>query len=206
MPLRHVLPVRPAIVLPALVLAAACGAPRVRPAPEPAIARSADVEYLLLRQLIVPVRGVAQSDILDTFLDKRGARGERVHEAVDIMAPRGTPVLSADDGLVLKLRRSSAGGTTVYAIDGGERYIYYYAHLDRYRDGLREGMKLSKGDVIGYVGTTGNAPDHVPHLHFAILRIGADRKWWTGTPIDPRPLLGGRLEPKDPEVAAPRRE
>src|SRR5687768_6163760 len=113
MQLLPVTRLRAAIVLAACLLAAACGPPRARSAPAAAIARSVDVEYLLLRQLIVPVRGVAQTDILDTFLDQRGARGERLHEAVDIMAPRGTAVLSADDGRVLKLRRSSAGGITV---------------------------------------------------------------------------------------------
>ena len=161
----------------------------------------------MLRQLIVPVRGVKQLDIPDTFEDLRGDHGERRHEAVDIMASRGTPVLSADDGWVLKLHRSTAGGITIYATDSGERYIYYYAHLDHYGDGLREGMKLSKGDVIGYVGTTGNAPKDTPHLHFAILRMDADKKWWKGTPVDPRPLLVGKLaerrEPSDTSAKAP---
>ena len=195
-------------LLGVLVLAlGACARPRQAPLPPtPAIAHSADVEYLLTRQLIVPVRGVQQSDIAWSFDDRRGSRGERRHEAIDIMAPRGTAVLSADEGRVLKLRRNSAGGITIYATDPGERYIYYYAHLDRYREGLREGMKLSKGDVLGYVGTTGNAPENVPHLHFAITRLGADGRWWTGTPIDPRPLLGGKLESPAPEGVAPRRE
>jgi murein DD-endopeptidase MepM/ murein hydrolase activator NlpD len=195
----------PAAHLASVLVLDACGAPRQQVTTTPAVSRSADVEYLLLRQLIVPVRGVHQSDIAESFDHARGARGERRHDAIDIMAPRGTPVLSADDGRVLKLRRNRAGGITVYAIDPADRYVYYYAHLERYRAGLREGMKLSKGDVLGYVGTTGNAPKNAPHLHFAILRMGADRKWWTGTPIDPRPLLGGRLEASSQETVAPRR-
>ena len=204
---RRTVLVAPSLCIAIAALVGACRAPQPRMAPTPAIAHSADVEYLLGRQLIVPVRGVRQADIPETFDSRRGAHGERRHEAVDIMAPRGTAVLSADDGRVLRLHRSSAGGITVYAVDAGERYIFYYAHLDRYRDGLREGMKLSKGDVIGYVGTTGNAPKNVPHLHFAILRMGADRKWWTGTPIDPRPLLGGHLATEsETPVAAPRHD
>lgn len=105
------------------------------------------------------------------------------------MAPRGTPVLSADDGQVLKLRTNAAGGTTIYATDPEERLIYYYAHLDRYHRGMREGMKLAKGDTIGFVGTTGNAPKNVPHLHFQVMRMPADRRWWGGEPIDPLPML-----------------
>ena len=153
-----------------------------------------DVEYLRMRELVVPVAGVSVDRIPDTYKAPRGRDGSRRHEAVDIMAPRGTPVLSADDGQVLKLRKNAAGGTTVYATDPEERIIYYYAHLDRYHERMREGMKLAKGDTIGFVGTTGNAPKNVPHLHFQIMRMPADRRWWGGEPIDPLPLLVNAAE------------
>ncbi len=153
-----------------------------------------DVEYLRMRELVVPVAGVRADRIPDTYTAPRGRDGSRRHEAIDIMAPRGTPVLSADDGQVLKLRKNAAGGTTIYATDPDERIIYYYAHLDRYHEPIREGMKLAKGDTIGFVGTTGNAPRNVPHLHFQIMRMPADRRWWGGEPIDPLPLLVNAAE------------
>jgi murein DD-endopeptidase MepM/ murein hydrolase activator NlpD len=146
-----------------------------------------DAEALRERRLRVPVAGVRASAIPNTFADARG--GDRMHLAVDLLAPRGTPVLSADDGRLWKLRSNSLGGITVYATDPEERFVYYYAHLDRYRDGLVEGMPLQRGDTLGFVGTTGNAPPDVPHLHFQVARLGADHRWWTGTPIDPLPYL-----------------
>ena len=146
-------------------------------------------DYLRARRLVVPVAGVSVDRIPDSFDHPRGTDGSRRHNAIDIMAPRGTPVLAADDGQVLKLRRNAAGGITIYATDPSERVIYYYAHLDRYRRGLREGTKLAKGDTIGFVGSTGNAPKNIPHLHFQITRMPADRRWWGGEPIDPLPLL-----------------
>jgi hypothetical protein len=157
-------------------------APVLPPAPS-----AEDVERLRARQLRVPVAGVRVSDIPDTFADARG--GDRLHLAVDLLAPRGTPVLSADDGRLWKLRSNALGGITIYATDPEERFVYYYAHLDRYRDGLAEGMPLLRGDTLGYVGTTGNAPPNVPHLHFQVARLGADRRWWTGAPVDPLPFL-----------------
>ena len=147
---------------------------------------AADLAYLRSRRLLIPVLGVAPSRLPDTFAELRGTRK---HAALDIPAPRGTPVLSTDDGRLVKLHQSVAGGITAYAEDPSGRFIYYYAHLDRYFPGIAEGMPLSRGDTIGFVGTTGNAPPTVPHLHFAIARMDADRKWWSGTPIDPRPLL-----------------
>jgi murein DD-endopeptidase MepM/ murein hydrolase activator NlpD len=137
-------------------------------------------------ELIVPVAGVTADELLDTFHDRRG---NRMHGALDIPAPRGTPVLSADDGRVLKLHTSRGGGLTVYVADPTEQFVYFYAHLDGYRQGLAEGQRVRKGDVLGYVGTTGNAPPNLPHLHFAITRTEDVSKWWRGTPIDPRPLL-----------------
>lgn len=138
------------------------------------------------RDLEVPVEGIKPDQLVRSFSD---ARGERHHEALDILAPAGTPVRAAEDGTIARLFLSKAGGITIYQFDPGERFCYYYAHLQRYADGLREGQRVRKGDVIGYVGTTGNAPKNTPHLHFAILRLTSDRHWWEGTPIDPYDVL-----------------
>ena len=139
------------------------------------------------RTLEMPVKGMRLSDARDTFNEARA--GERRHEATDIMAQRGTPVLAVEDGAIKKLFLSKPGGITVYEFDPSEHYCYYYAHLERYAAGLKEGMSVRKGDTIGYVGTTGNAPPGTPHLHFGITVIGKDKRWWGGTPIDPYPLL-----------------
>ena len=135
----------------------------------------------------MPVQGLRLSDVHDTFSEARP--GERRHEATDIMAPRGTPVLAVDDGTIRKLFLSKPGGNTIYEFDPSERYCYYYAHLDRYAPGLKEGMHVKKGEVIAYVGSTGNANAAGPHLHFGISIVGSDKKWWGGSPIDPYPLL-----------------
>jgi murein DD-endopeptidase MepM/ murein hydrolase activator NlpD len=140
----------------------------------------------LADELIVPVAGVQPKDLLDTFAEPRG---NRRHNALDIPAPRGTAVLSATDGKVQRVFTSEAGGLMVYASDPSNRFVLMYAHLDRYADGLTDGMPLKRGETIGYVGTTGNAPPNVPHLHFAIARTGNVARWWTGMPVDPRPLL-----------------
>jgi Membrane proteins related to metalloendopeptidases len=142
---------------------------------------------LPVRTLIIPVAGSPRSALHDMFNEQRGS-GRR-HEAIDIMAPRGTPVLAADDGTVKKLFTSVPGGLTVYQYDPDQRYCYYYAHLDSYASGLHEGQSLRRGDLVGYVGTTGNAPKDAPHLHFAIFLLDADRRWWKGTPINPYPVL-----------------
>jgi len=142
---------------------------------------------LASRTLGLPVAHMKLSDMLDTFNESRG--DERRHEATDIVAPRGTPVLAVDDGTIVKLFWSRQGGRTVYQFDLSEHYCYYYAHLDGYEGHLAEGMRVRQGQVIGYVGTTGNAPANSPHLHFGITQIGADKKWWGGTPINPYPLL-----------------
>jgi len=140
------------------------------------------------RPMIIPVAGVDRSAIHDMFND---VRGNRRHEAVDIMAPRGTPVLATDDGVVKKLFTSVPGGLTVYEFDPDERYCYYYAHLDHYADGLHEGQLLHRGEVLGYVGTTGNAPANAPHLHFAVIRLDEGKQWWKGSYVNPYPLLAG---------------
>ena len=136
---------------------------------------------------MVPVEGIAPARIGDTYTAKRS--GDRVHGAVDIMAPRGTRVLSADAGRIWKIRSNSLGGLTVYAIDFYETFVYYYAHLDRYAEGIFEGMPLQRGDLIGYVGTTGNAPPNTPHLHFQLMRCRGGGRWWDGEPINPYPFL-----------------
>ena len=140
----------------------------------------------LAATLIVPVAGVEPKDLLETFDE---ARGSRRHNALDIPAPRGTPVLSATGGTVQRLFTSEAGGLMVYASDPSDRFVLMYAHLDRYASGLANGMPLQRGDTLGFVGTTGNAPPDVPHLHFAIARTTDVARWWTGMPVDPRPLL-----------------
>lgn len=137
-------------------------------------------------EMAMPLAGIRAADLPDTFLE---SRGDHVHHALDIPAPRGTPVLSATPGRVLKLFTSQAGGLMVYAADSSERFILMYAHLDAYAPGLRDGQPLARGQTIGVVGTTGNAPPNLPHLHFAIARPGNVARWWTGTPVDPRPLL-----------------
>jgi murein DD-endopeptidase MepM/ murein hydrolase activator NlpD len=139
-------------------------------------------------RLAVPVRGVTLTDLRDTFAD---ARGGHKHEALDISAPRGTPVVAAAEGNVAKLFTSKQGGLTVYQFDDSGTWCYYYAHLDHYAPSLKEGMLLRKGDVLGYVGTTGDAPPNAPHLHFAIFRLGPEKAWWKGTAVNPLPVLQG---------------
>jgi murein DD-endopeptidase MepM/ murein hydrolase activator NlpD len=139
------------------------------------------------RKIIIPVQGVSAADIKDTFDEARGP--ERKHEATDILAPRGTPILAADDGKIEKLFSSKPGGLTVYQFDSTGQYCYYYAHLDRYADGIREGMTVNRGDIIGHVGTTGNAPPGTPHLHFGIFKLGPEKRWWEGIPLNPYPIL-----------------
>lgn len=143
----------------------------------------AAVRDLRSRQLTVPVEGIARNQIVQTFTDPRS--GARVHEAIDILAPRNTPVFAVENGTIARLFTSRAGGITLYQYDPSGQYVYYYAHLERYADGLKEGGSLSKGQVIGYVGTSGNAPPNTPHLHFAIFELTDAKRWWEGTPIDP---------------------
>jgi peptidoglycan LD-endopeptidase LytH len=141
---------------------------------------------LLARELAFPVRGIAPASIADTFTDARGAT--RFHNAMDIMAARGTAVVAVDAGTVSRLGSGGAGGITVYQLDEAGRYGFYYAHLDRLAPGLAEGQAVRRGDVLGYVGTTGNAPASAPHLHFAIYAIVDGRTRWGGRPVNPYPL------------------
>ena len=142
-----------------------------------------DLATLRNRSLVVPVRGLEAEDLVSSFTDARG-NGRR-HHAIDILAPRGTEVLAVEDGKVAKIFTSDAGGLTLYQFDPTETFVYYYAHLDSYAPGLKEGAMLRKGDVVGTVGTTGNAPKNTPHLHFAISKLDPDKRWWGGTALDP---------------------
>ena len=145
-----------------------------------------DIETrLFARKLAIPVSGIAPAQLRDTYRERRG---DKPHEALDIAAQRGTPVVAADDGRVVKLFRSVPGGLTIYQADSGNEVVYYYAHLDRYAESLREGDAVRRGDVIGYVGSTGNAAPDAPHLHFAIYKLPPGKEWWKGAPIDPLPL------------------
>ena len=139
------------------------------------------------RDLGMPVDGIVPDQLTRQFDQPRG--GVRKHEAIDILAPRGTPVKAVEDGRIARLFHSKAGGITIYQFDPSERFCYYYAHLERYVPGLNEGDRVRRGQVIGYVGTSGNAPKDTPHLHFAIFRLTADKRWWEGTPIDPYDVL-----------------
>jgi murein DD-endopeptidase MepM/ murein hydrolase activator NlpD len=145
-----------------------------------------EAQALVARRLLIPVEGVDRARLRDNFAE---ARGGRRHDALDIMAARGTPVHAVDSGRVAKLFDSKAGGLTVYQFDRDEKYAYYYAHLDHYAEGLREGAVLNRGDILGYVGTTGNAPPNAPHLHFTIFRLGPERQWWKGAAVNPYPFL-----------------
>ena len=142
------------------------------------------VEELRERALLLPVAGISASDLYDSFTDARG-NGSRRHNAIDIHAARGTPIISVDDGTIIKLHTSSAGGISVYATDPRTKFIYFYGHLDRYHEGVREGMTVARGDTLGYVGTSGNAPPDTPHLHFQVLRASNVARWSRGTPINP---------------------
>ncbi|HEX4469019.1 MAG TPA: M23 family metallopeptidase [Gemmatimonadaceae bacterium] len=198
----------------ALVLLGACTRPRfpINPAPAPAARPSrsdsqpkaaaepvplataatlgsteADAEYLRSRRLLLPVAGIRPDQLTDSFDEPRD--GARRHRAIDILAPRGTPVLAADDGRVLRVSWNNAGGNTVYTTDSDSRVVYYYAHLDHYHEPIAAGMPLAKGDTIGFVGTTGNAPKDIPHLHFQVMRMPHDGKYWNGEPINPFSIL-----------------
>ncbi|HYW07196.1 MAG TPA: M23 family metallopeptidase [Longimicrobium sp.] len=138
-------------------------------------------------RLLIPVRGVRAASLVDTYDQARGA-GRR-HDAIDIMAPRGTPVLATADGVVMKLFTSVRGGITLYQMAPDRRTIYYYAHLDRYAPGIAEGKTLRRGEVLGYVGNTGSAGPGNYHLHFEVTTTADPAKYWGGTPRNPYPLL-----------------
>ena len=141
--------------------------------------------------LRMPLDNVDVEALKGGFKEKRGSRP---HEAADLLAPRNTPVHAVERGTIVKLFFSKAGGITIYQFDPTGDLIYYYAHLERYAQGLHEGQAVSAGDVIGYVGTSGNAPPNTPHLHFAVFETGGDRQWWKGHAVDPYPLFKDRLK------------
>ena len=143
---------------------------------------TADLSDLRRRDLMIPVRGVPANALVSSFAD---ARAGHTHEAIDILAPRGTEVVAVEDGKVAKLFTSAAGGLTIYQFDEKGEFVYYYAHLDSYASGVKEGDEVKRGQVIGYVGTTGNAPKNTPHLHFGISKLDPDHRWWGGTALDP---------------------
>jgi murein DD-endopeptidase MepM/ murein hydrolase activator NlpD len=151
---------------------------------------AAAIERLRDKELAIPVAGVDPSRIEDSFTAGRDG-GERQHNAVDILAPRNTPIVAADDGVILRMSSNSLGGITIFAADRAREFVYYYAHLDHYQKGLKEGQTIKKGETIGFVGTTGNAPKDVPHLHFQIMLWSEDGKYWIGEPVNPYPVLHG---------------
>jgi len=164
----------------------------IRPAPQASTGTPSAPELTadgnIPGKLLVPVAGIAFAQLTDTFDQPRGQ--ERHHEALDIMAPTGTPVRAAGDGRVVKLFNSKPGGITLYQFDPAEKHAYYYAHLQRYAEGVKEGMQVKRGDVIGYVGASGNADPNAPHLHFAVVALTPEKQWWKGTPVNPYPMLG----------------
>lgn len=149
-----------------------------------------DAGYLRSRELMVPVDGVRPEELTDTYHARRS--GGRAHQALDVMARRGTPVIAADAGIVRRISSNPLGGNTVYVVDHARRFVHYYAHLDRYARSLREGMEVRRGELLGTVGTTGNAPANAPHLHYQLLRYTDTRLWWTGDPVNPLPYLTTR--------------
>ena len=190
----------PAQAEPAPVPASPASAPAPEPASTPAPAPPASAGPLptvarppatasASATLLLPVQGLAMEQLADTFTQARGEG--RLHDAIDIMAAEGTPVLAVADGTVEKLFTSDRGGLTLYQFEPSGRYAYYYAHLQRYADGIAEGQPLRQGQVLGYVGSTGNANPDAPHLHFAIFQLGPERRWWEGTALNPYPVLRG---------------
>ena len=150
---------------------------------------SRQVDTRMASELVIPVLNVRPNELSDTFTDSRGG-GERLHEAIDIMAPTGTSVIAAGPGEVEKLFRSDAGGMTIYVRSPNGRTIHYYAHLDEYAKGLKEGQKVRRGQRLGTVGYSGNASPDAPHLHFAILQTTPDSEWWEpANAVNPYPLL-----------------
>jgi murein DD-endopeptidase MepM/ murein hydrolase activator NlpD len=165
------------------------GAPLMTQAAPPATTTvsASPIADLRARRLAVPVLGIGRDQLRATFDDPRG--DSRAHEALDILAPTGTPVVAVENGTIAKLFLSEAGGITIYQFDPTGRFAYYYAHLDAYAPELRDGHQVTQGQIIGFVGATGNAPKETPHLHFAIFELTEARRWWEGNPIDPYAVL-----------------
>ncbi len=205
----------PSVASVAAVLCAAC-APTLRPlgpiagAPAPAASAAstdnpgtssvpvdaADISYFEANPLMVPVLGVIPSHVPDSFNEARD--GGRTHRATDILAPMGTPVLAAEPGTILRVSQNNLGGNSIYMTDDSGRFILYYAHLERYAAGLTAGEHVAQGDVLGYVGMTGNAP--VPHLHFQAMRRENRHDYWNSAAVDVRQFftLAGRMRDEEP--------
>ena len=180
-------PLLPAVDLPASN-PIAIGTPLPpEPTPSPELAN-----FVGQVNLIIPVAGVRPDQLLDTFDDARSEG--RVHDAIDIMAAAETPVLAAADGKILKLSNSDRGGTTIYQLNANQELVFYYAHLSRYADGLVEGNPVKQGEIIAYVGDTGNAGPGNYHLHFSIAAVSDPKRYWEGTNINPFPLLHDRTQ------------
>ncbi len=179
----------PRIVVDSMPATATGGTPTVAPLDGGGAVRP---DASQVRELMVPVLNVRPSDLTDTFSDARGD-ATRLHEAIDIMAPEGTTVVAAAPGTIEKLFTSNAGGKTIYIRSGDRLTIHHYAHLADYAVGLKEGQRVRRGQRLGSVGSTGNATEAAPHLHFAILRTTADAEWWEpANAINPFPLLTGK--------------
>jgi murein DD-endopeptidase MepM/ murein hydrolase activator NlpD len=178
----------PSAPVPSPTSVSATRAPRPPALSVPAVAPTDATAVAHMNAMLFPVPNVDSTRLDDTFDEPRDG-GVRKHNAIDIMAPRGAPVLSVQDGRVLKLQKNAKGGITVYATDLDEQFVYYYAHLDHYHPSIYAGKPLMRGDTLGYVGTTGNAPPNSPHLHFQVMRMPADHRYWDGEPINPYPLL-----------------
>jgi len=187
---------RPAPAIITIPIAKPDAKPIVEPLPPAdmdAVRSNPDILPGADQDLLVPVRGVSANELSDTYTQAR-ANG-RSHDAIDIMAPTGTPVLAVADGIIAKLFLSKPGGLTIYQFDRGEQYAYYYAHLNAYAPMLVEGQTVQRGDVIGFVGYSGNANPAAPHLHFAIFILGPEKRWWQGVPINPYPALVNFVAP-----------
>ncbi|SNS33912.1 Peptidase family M23 [Sphingomonas laterariae] len=196
------------VILGLLALAGAGVASRVRfvDAPPAAVSRPPAPDSMAEKRepahamegLVIPVEGVRDGQLVDTFDDARGG-GTRGHGALDIMAPRGTPVIAAAPGVIEQIFESKAGGHTVYVrVDGGA-WVHYYAHLDTYAPALAEGRHVDRGERLGTVGSTGNADPAGPHLHFEIKRMAPGEKWYQGTGVNPYPLLSGNAGRRRPD-------
>ncbi len=159
-------------------------------APETRSTAPTAAQGALDKQLVIPVAGVMRGELTDSFFDSRGENGVRRHEAIDILAPKGTPIVAAAPGKIARIHSSKAGGRSIYVRSNDRETLYFYGHLDSYADGLEEGDNVKPGDALGTVGTTGNAEDDAPHLHFAIFQTTADAEWWEpANAINPYPLL-----------------
>lgn len=189
-------PAATALNAPSAGASTATTTPQTPQATTPSAASAGDlaavVRELQGRRLTIPVAGVKADDIASGSFHQ--ARDGHTHEALDLLAPRGTPIIAVEDGRIAKLFWSRAGGHTIYQFDPSNRFAYYYAHLDRYADGLAEAQTVRRGDIIGYVGSSGNARADAPHLHFAIFLLTPERQWWKGAAVDPYPVLRSAMD------------